>query len=292
MTRRRELEQRRHSLGEIREIMNSMKTLAYLETRRLERFLAAQQAVVADVERAAADFLAFHPDTLPRAGDTTLVYLLVGSERGLCGDFNHVLLRVLEEELRNGGPNRPLLLPVGRKLHALLEQDARVTARVAGASVVDEVAGTLQELIRALAEQQLQHGPLTLRGLYHGPGGETVRCELLPPLQHLLGQQQQFPDPPLLNLPPRAFLLELADHYLFAALHQLLYASLMAENQQRVSHLEAAVRHLDNQAAELARQGNVLRQEEIIEEIEVILLSAVDLQEIGRGRLRSGQGGR
>ena len=30
MTRRRELEQHRHTLGEIRGIMNSMKTLAYI----------------------------------------------------------------------------------------------------------------------------------------------------------------------------------------------------------------------------------------------------------------------
>jgi F-type H+-transporting ATPase subunit gamma len=68
-------------------------------------------------------------------------------------------------------------------------------------------------------------------------------------------------------------LLELTDHYLFAALNEILYTSLMVENHQRVTHLEGAITHLDDELATLTRQSNALRQEEIIEEIEVILLN-------------------
>jgi F-type H+-transporting ATPase subunit gamma len=82
-----------------------------------------------------------------------------------------------------------------------------------------------------------------------------------------------------LTLSPTAFLLELTEQYLFAALHEMLYTSLMAENHNRVTHLEGAVRHLDEKSEQLARQCNALRQEEIIEEIEVILLSASSLDE-------------
>ena len=66
---------------------------------------------------------------------------------------------------------------------------------------------------------------------------------------------------------------------LFANLHALLYTSLMEQNHKRVTHLDGAVRHLDDQLAQLAQQCNVLRQEEIIEEIEVILLSAASINE-------------
>jgi F-type H+-transporting ATPase subunit gamma len=48
----------------------------------------------------------------------------------------------------------------------------------------------------------------------------------------------------------------------------------MAENDRRVAHLGQAVRHIDDQTRELDRKSAALRQEEIIEEIEVILLSA------------------
>lgn len=51
----------------------------------------------------------------------------------------------------------------------------------------------------------------------------------------------------------------------------------MAETQRRVAHLDNAVRHLDERLDALQRRSNQLRQEEIIEEIEVILLGAAEL---------------
>jgi F-type H+-transporting ATPase subunit gamma len=53
----------------------------------------------------------------------------------------------------------------------------------------------------------------------------------------------------------------------------------MAENQQRVLHLESAVGRLDEELADFDRQINVLRQEEITEEIEVLLLSTASLDQ-------------
>jgi F-type H+-transporting ATPase subunit gamma len=100
--------------------------------------------------------------------------------------------------------------------------------------------------------------------------------KLSPPFQHDPHQTPHFPHPPVLNQSPREFLVELTDHYLFSALQHMLYNSLMAENHQRMAHLEGAVKHLDDESAELARQCNALRQEEIIEEIEVILLGAAN----------------
>lgn len=72
---------------------------------------------------------------------------------------------------------------------------------------------------------------------------------------------------------PQAFLGELAGQYLFAALHELFYSSLMAENQRRMQHMDHAVRRIEQDSAELLLKRNALRQEEIVEEIEVIMLS-------------------
>jgi F-type H+-transporting ATPase subunit gamma len=80
--------------------------------------------------------------------------------------------------------------------------------------------------------------------------------------------------PPLLNLPPRAFLSELVDLYLFSLLHKICYSALLAENRARVSHLEAAIQRLEREVSELDRQRKILRQEEITEEIELLMLSA------------------
>ena len=279
MTRRRNLERHRQSLAEIRDIMNSMKTLAYMETRKLARFLGAQHAAVQSIEDVAADLLGFYPEAMPEAKETMPVYVLIGTERGFCGDFNHVLLTYLESALQEHPPVNPVLIAIGRKLYTLLEGQVRMAAQIDGASVVEEVTSVLSLVVRELSSLQEQNRMLNVYGFYHGGETGIVMQKLLPPFLHYLHQTPQFPHPPVLNQSPREFLAELTDHYLFAALHEMLYTSLMDENQQRVAHLEGAVKHLDDESAELVRQSNILRQAEIIEEIEVILLSAASLGE-------------
>jgi F-type H+-transporting ATPase subunit gamma len=276
MTRRRTLEQRRHSIGEIRNIMNSMKTLAYLEIRKLGRFLDAQRAVVAHVETVAADFLGFHSDLLPPPDDSAQpVCLLLGSERGFCGDFNEALLERLEAFVEAERVVSPRVMVVGHKLGARLEADPRVAAAFDGATTVGEVEKTLHAITRALGVLQAQHGMLSLSVFHHDPEQEQVIITgVLPCFEQCRDTEPQFTHAPLVHLSPQAFLGALLDHYLYSVLHEIIYVSLMAENLRRVRHLEGAVRHLDEKSTALLRKCNALRQEEIIEEIEVILLSA------------------
>jgi len=278
MSRRRNLEHHRQSLAEIRDIMNSMKTLAYMETRKLARFLDAQRAVVRDIEQVAADLLSFYPQSLPPAKTTFPVYVLLGTQRGFCGDFNHALVRHLELSLQQHPPSgNPVLIAIGHRLCTLLERDERVAASIENASVVEEVTAVLGRVVNELSVLQQQNRVLNVYGLYHSAGGGIVMQKMLPPFQKYLQQTPQFSHPPVLNETPQEFLAKLTDQYLFAVLHEMLYSSLMAENHQRVTHLDGAVKHLDDQATELARRCNALRQEEIIEEIEVLLLSATSL---------------
>jgi F-type H+-transporting ATPase subunit gamma len=88
MSKRRDLGARIRSLNEIKEIMNAMKNLSLIETNRLERLLDTQRRVVSTIESAAADFLSFHPYLVSRAEESRDVYLLVGTERGFCGDYS------------------------------------------------------------------------------------------------------------------------------------------------------------------------------------------------------------
>lgn len=284
MTRRQDLEEHRRSLCEIRDIMTSMKSLAYMETRKLRQLVDAQRAVVDSIEAVAADFVAFHADALPDAAETNRVYLLIGSERGLCRDFNPRLLSGLDAAPKTQASAEPILIAIGHKLHTLLENDRRVATRIEGASVTEEVFAVLQQIVQTLAELQEQHETLTVYGVHHRANGDVVSTRLLPPFQHHRDATPRYTHPPMLNLTPEAFIIGLTDHYLYAALHAMLYASLLAENQARVSHLEGAVRHLDHESERIAHRCHTLRQEEIIEEIEVILLSARSLQETGDGR--------
>jgi len=192
--------------------MNSMKTLAYTESQKLARFIDLQHAVVRSINEVAADFLSFHPETLPEVKETVPIYLLIGTERGFCGDFHHALLRDLETALTLHPPNIARVIAIGRKLHALLEGDMRVVSLMDGASVIEEVTSLLNQLVSILTTLQDKHGVLTVYCLYHGSEENTITQKLLPPFQPLLHAPPRFPHPPILNQPPREFLVELTDH--------------------------------------------------------------------------------
>jgi len=294
MTRRHELEQRLHSLCEIRGILNSMKSLAYMETRKLLRRLENQQQVVQSIERAAADFLAFYPYSLPKVADLPPGYILVGTERGFCGDFNEQVKAHLEAQLSHETQKAaPSLIVVGGRLAAHFAGDLRVTAQIQGADTADEIELVLARITDALGEQQPRLGPLSLAAVFcdHGQNATTTES-LLPPFREYVAAPPRFSVPPVLNMEPADFLLELANDYLFAALNEILCASLLAENHSRLQHLEGAVQYLDKQIEALRRTRNQLRQEEIIEEIEVILMSASTPEHgTGTGALFPGDAG-
>ncbi len=273
MSKRREVETHLHTLAEIRAIMAAMKNLSYMETRKLARFIDAQRRAVATIERAAADFLQGYPDLAPGPmGEGTVLLLLVGSERGFCGDYNERLLAHLETHCRTMAC-RPRLLVVGAKLAERLEDDERVLQALPGAEVAEEVPKCLQQVIEALDEWEGRLGPVRVTALYHRVRAlETT--PLLPPFQDLPPPPPEIQGAPFLYLEPQDFLAELTDHYLFAVLHSLFYSALLAEHQRRIQHLEGALQRLDDECGRLRIRRDALRQEEITEEIEQILLSA------------------
>ena len=270
-----ELSLRLARLKEISGIMTAMKSLSLVETRKLARFIGQQSRMLANIEAAAADFLSFYP-TAPAAGAQSAIVLLVGSERGFCGNFNERVVAALRA--LPAPQSQAALLVVGQRLAAKLEAEPRVIARLEGPAVTEEVPAVLDRLMDALhaASRQLAGEGIALYGLAHGAEDEARLKDLLP----LAPQPSARHGPaPLLQLEPAAFFAELLDQYLLAALYGLLYGSLAAESRQRLAHMEHALDRLDETLARLALERNALRQEKIVEEIEVILSSEREFAE-------------
>ena len=277
MSRHRDLETQIRGLTDIGEIMSAMKNLALMETRRLGRFMETQRRVVASVESAADDFARFHPNLLPGEGESRDAYVLVGSERGFCGDFNESLLRLFDDKDDTTAGQPAGAVAVGGKLESKLAGDRRIAAFIPGASVVEEVDAVLSKLVEELSRLSASGVAtkyLRLTVFHHDPDADQVQVSRLKPFK----QPKPAPAPlafaPLLNVEPGLFLVGLAEQYLMSLLHELLYRSLMAENQRRMQHMDSAIRLIDRTAKDLWRRRNILRQEEITEEIEVIMLSA------------------
>ncbi len=271
------MEAQLETLGDIREIMAALRNTAVIEVTRLRRLVPAQQELLAAIERAAADFLACHPQlAMPPAGAPTVV--VVGSERGFCGDFNDMLQAPLARVAPAGSDAR--LIVVGRRLATRLRPPVPVAAVVEGASVADDVEDVVERLAAALlARQQAGEAallPLALHLVHHAGNGQGAHVVHHRPFSALARADRPPATPLRLQLAPQQMFAALIEQYLLAALHGMLNAALLAENQRRLQHLDGAMRRIDRRCEGLATRRNALRQEEITEEIEVILLSTAD----------------
>ena len=274
MSLRHDLDKRLQSLADIHKILGSMRSLAYLEARKLTRFLSSQLRVVEHIERAAADFLTAWPELRSVAERTQPVLVVIGSERGFCGDFNELLMRSLENRKHGHGAAAPRIITMGRKLTTAMAGDPRIEEGLEGPSVAEEIHGILLKLTSRVNQLSVDYGPVGLSVVFYDSEQESVReVSVLPPF---VDGDKAEPNcyPPRLNLAPQAFYVDLVDQYLFAVLYRMFYTSLMAEQQFRIHHLEGAMKRLEEQAGDLTLRRNALRQEEITEEIEVILLGA------------------
>ncbi len=272
MSKRLEIESQLADFGEIADIMRAMRNLALMETHKVGAARAAQRRMAQTVEAAAADFLRFYGSGGGVTDAARAVYLVVGSERGFCGDFNGALL----ERLRIACPpgQAAEVVAVGFRLGIRLGDDPRVVARLAGPSVMEDVGGVLAEVMEVL--DRLARGlasmeALRLTVMHHGDDG-AVRAFMPAPLQRRVPAHVPYAGPPMLTLSPAACLKGLMEHDLLASLYDVFYASLMAENLERLRHMDNAIRNVEAQTAALALRRNSLRQEEITEEIEVIML--------------------
>ena len=106
----RQLRGRLKNFLEIRDILEGLKTLAQIEMQKLTRHQERQIRVLEARREPLRDLLSFHPSLWPELPEECEnVLLLLGSERGFCGDFNASLERLAEDW---GGP----LVVVGSKL--------------------------------------------------------------------------------------------------------------------------------------------------------------------------------
>ncbi|MBI5658146.1 MAG: F0F1 ATP synthase subunit gamma [Nitrosomonadales bacterium] len=288
MSKRMMIQKHLGTLGDIGGIMGAMKNISLMETHKLARFLAHQHRVLAGIEAAAADFLAHHPEIAYRPEDKAPdIVVAIGSQRGFCGDFNESLAQALRHHWRQTGGGAADVLVVGRRLAAKLGREPRIAATLDGPSVAEEVQPVLQRLMDALGELHVRAGenkPLTISVFAHREGESRVGVRPILPAPEPGRAAPRFAYPPMLNLEAEKFFAGLARHYLWAQMHDAFYGSLMAESRLRLQHMEGAMQRMEEKSGELRRKYNLLRQEEITEEIEVIMLSNEALQRSRRGK--------
>lgn len=272
MTKIKEIKQRFEILDDLKEIMTAMKSIAYMETKKLSAFSANQGRMVASIKEVAADFLAFYPLSEPETSSSLIV--AVGSERGLCGNFNQQVLEAVKGELGLADEQHRAIIAVGGRLAMKLQNSVALTSSVKGASFADEIPSVLTQLFDVIGKLSDENGGKFMRVkiIANATGDEEI--SVTEPLENLKQEACRYGNPPALTLEPHRFFEGLLRCYLQSMLSQIFYSSLLAENVKRIRHLDGAVDRLERNACELRLRYNQARQEDITEEIEILMMTA------------------
>jgi len=245
---------------ELDDIVSAMKNLAQVELHRVSKAEATQAGAwqtTATAFQLLRTQMTAELDT--ESGLSNRVLLLIGSERGFCGGFNEQLMRLFgETDIENAR-----VLVLGSRLSNKLPPEL-ITQAFPGPSTADEILPCMQSLMDYLLQQPL---PRDLNVLSHGPQGLVWQSLLPVPA----GLPEVKPTQLQTNLPAKELLCSLQWQVVQQGVLRLLLVSLKNENRHRLQQMEGAREHLEELTRVLRLRINALRQQEIVEEIEVIL---------------------
>ena len=259
MSERRHIEERLALFDELSGILGAMRSFALVALHRNRQHEAAQQEAVNTLETILHPLLAFLP---PQAAKGEDLWLLLGSSRGFCGNFNESLLAYWQA---SGGQSCPTIA-LGERLVARMPATARWIP-VANASGHTEISSTTDRILLAIRDLQTRYGPASgLVACLHDTGG--LRTRRLLPFPGTGATAEAVPI--LTNEPAAQVAAGVAEQYLYHQLLWLQLKSLGMENHLRLQQMENALQHLNETGTALQRQRNRMRQEDIIEEIELM----------------------
>ena len=281
MTKRTQLANYIVSFKEIADIMTAMKNLSLIEINKIAKFMPNQEKIVETFAESGMDFLEFNPQLSPQAQEMVpKIYVLLGSERGFCGDFNENVCTLSKSVMKDSDLRGVKLILVGHKLVTKFAGDPRIIKVIPGANCAAEIPDVIFALTTflngMLADDADRSILISWNIIYNEIFENKVQAKSLSPLLELSKDKykKSFAFAPELNQRPKEFFAKFLDEYFFATLTHIFYQSLMAENNQRLHHMDGAITRLEKKCEQLKNQLNLLRQEEITEEIEIILLSS------------------
>lgn len=279
------LQRRLGTTEDLRSLVATMKALSTVNIRQYERAVASVRVYYGTVERGLRVLVRdprFRdaPRRRVRAGRAAIV---MGSDYGLCGQFNDEVARFAADRL---GTDR------GECPQALVSVGARVAARLEGLGLHSEeilappssaagIEASVRQILllvdrwdaeRGLGRVLLVHH-VHDRGEAHPDGaGPRVRAERILPLDRSrLARLAREPWPtrclPTFRESPDVLASALVRQYLFVALFRALAESAAAEHASRLETMQGAERNLEDRMDELRRELQHRRQAAITAEL-------------------------
>jgi len=283
------LQQRIQSLGDLQQIVRTMKALSAVSIRQYERaaetLADAEQCIQLGFQVALRDGLQALPDR-GSGGSGAAGIIVFGTDHGLCGRFNEVIAeqalgqvseqaseRVSEQAPGEQAPEAMHWLAVGERLLPLLDQQSQLESMQVPSSAAGITAVVQQVLLRV--DDWRAQGVGRVELFHNRPSGRSgyapTRQRLFPFDRERFQRFAERPWPsrqlPQAMMPRPALLRHLLRQHYFFMLFRALAESLAAEHGGRLAAMQAAEKNIDERLEEVTGRFRRVRQEQITSEL-------------------------
>ncbi|WP_200763739.1 F0F1 ATP synthase subunit gamma [Nitrosophilus alvini] len=267
------LQKKLESLKDIYEIVNSMKAFAKFAIQKSKDKLPYVRNYKKNIEESIEDIISLFPEliTLKGGHSRKKIYIVFGSEEGLCGGYNEKLFRFFSK-IAHGDYKTAI---VGRKAAEEVDSFGIETQWiVSGASTVESIETKVADLALLLSEayEKDEFGSLYL--IYYKlteKGDSQIEVKKVLPPDFSAFRRKKIKTEPLLYLQKEEILHSLVEEYILISLYGAFLERISSENQERFLRMQTASKNIEKKRIRLYNELNMLRQEEITAELMEII---------------------
>lgn len=276
-----EIKRRIKNTRDLKSIVHTMKILAAVSIRQYERaeesLVDYNKTIEMGLQVVLKDkpaFPAYQKETVEQRTGA----IILGSDQGLCGQFNEVVTAFALAQLHELGvpPANRAVMAIGAQAAVRLEASQQpIVMELATPASVSGIKPAVQQVLLQVERWRNLEGigrvylfyNRILSGVAYRP--QVVKflpidIERFRPLQ-----ENRWPSRglPIYQLDLETLLTALLDQYLFVVLYRAFANSLAAENASRLMSMQVAERNIDDQLVELQKQFHHQRQNAITDEL-------------------------
>lgn len=213
-----------------------------------------------------------------RANGRRACYLVIAGDKGMCGGYNHDVLRLAYKEILDTRHQNTRLITFGHMAtdffrHKNVLINATYLTAVQNPTL-DQARELAAELCRRYRHDEFDEVFVIFTQMLKGGVMQPTRLSLLPITKHTVRNvpPMHTPTSGLQFWPDAKGVLDsMAQHYVVGVIYSCLVQSFASENRARMTAMESATRNADDMLKKLSLQLNHARQTAITQEINEII---------------------
>ena len=253
----REIRRRIASVKETVKITKAMYSISVAKTMKGKRILPDAKRFFEENRRVFSEIACLSGASYFRARGERAAFVVIGGEKGLCGDYNQRVFESARAELLR--KKERYLFTVGTLIRELLNKggfDVDVDFLHSAESYAPESAYAMAADLISLYDEDMLDEIYLIYSRVEG-NHSVVACEKLLPFDK--GDARYEQSEPL----SEEVVLKALLHYLSASIYHALVSSALAENLARVKAMSQATKNGEEMIADLTAKYNKVRQETI-----------------------------